>query len=56
MEQPYPDQIEYCLQRIAEEEAISRQAGSPEAAESHNQMAMLYRIQLQLLKSSRVAQ
>lgn len=48
-----PDQIEYCLQRIAEEEAISLRARSPEAVESHQQMAMLYRIQLELLKTGR---
>ena len=47
------NEIRYCLQRIAEEEAIARAAGSTEAAEVHAQMAMLYKAQLALLKNRR---
>jgi hypothetical protein len=49
-----PDnEIEHCQQRIAEEEAIARAAGSPEAREMHAQMVMLYEIQLAMLKNRR---
>jgi hypothetical protein len=47
------DDIQYCQQRIAEEEAIARSTDSQEAGEMHSQMAMLYRAQLVLLKSGR---
>lgn len=53
MEQRQND-IEYCRQRIAEEEALAQSQDSSYAREVHAQMAMLYKAQLELLKSSRV--
>jgi hypothetical protein len=47
------NEIEHCQQRIAEEQAIARAAGSSEASEMHAQMAMLYKIQLEMLKNRR---
>lgn len=43
-------EIDHCRQMIAGEEERARQAPSAEAAESHNQLAMLYRIQLHVLQ------
>ncbi|HKR93060.1 hypothetical protein [Novosphingobium sp.] len=43
------EEIDYCKSRIASEEKLAEQAPSPEAAESHWQLAMLYRVQLNLL-------
>lgn len=54
MESLTGNDIEYCQRRIAEEEAIARSAGSPEAGEMHAQTAMLYKIQLELLKARRI--
>ena len=42
------------LVRIAHEEGCAREAGSPEAAEPHLQLAMLYKAQLELLSRTRV--
>lgn len=53
MEQRRED-IEYCRMRIAEEEALADRNDSPYAREVHAQMALLYRAQLELLKTSRV--
>lgn len=53
MEAPDLNEIRYCQQRMAEEEAIARAAGSPEAGEVHAQMAMPYKAQLALLKNRR---
>lgn len=47
------DEIRYCQQRIAEQEAKIRDSGSPEAGEKHAQMALLYRAQLTVLHSRR---
>ncbi len=46
--------IEYCEQRIAQEEAVARSASSREAGEVHEQMAMLYKAQLQVLKATAI--
>jgi hypothetical protein len=53
MEQRRED-IEFCLQRIAEERALARDEASPYAREVHAQMASLYMAQLELLKTSRI--
>lgn len=42
--------IEHCQRMIAHENALADQAPSPEAAESHLQLAMLYRTQLYVLQ------
>ncbi|MBC7159188.1 MAG: hypothetical protein H5U21_03955 [Porphyrobacter sp.] len=43
------DDIHYYAERMAEEERRARAAPYPEAAEVHQQIAMLYRAQLALL-------
>jgi hypothetical protein len=43
------DDLEYCRGRIVEETLQAQSAPSPEAAEKHLQMAMLYRAQLAVL-------
>jgi hypothetical protein len=43
------DAIEHCKTRIAEEEHLFFTAGSPEAGETHAQLAMLYKVQLAVL-------
>lgn len=43
------DKADHCRARIAMEEKLASEASSPEAAESHWQLAMLYRVQLNLL-------
>jgi hypothetical protein len=48
------DLIHHCRIRIAHEEGCAREAGSPEAAEPHLQLAMLYKAQLELLSRTRV--
>jgi hypothetical protein len=47
------DAIEDCLHRIAEEERLFFAAGSPEAGETHAQLAKLYKAQLALLTNPR---
>lgn len=42
--------IEHCQRMIAHENQLAEQAPTPEAAESHLQLAMLYRIQLYVLE------
>lgn len=48
------DELRDCRRRIAEEEAIARSATSPEAGALHAEMAMLYRVKLDLLKTQRI--
>lgn len=48
-----PHDLAHCRQRLAEEEAWANRASSHEAREAHDQLAALYRIQLELLKTSR---
>lgn len=43
-------EIAYCTRMMAEEERLVVQSPSPEAAEVHHQMLMLYRAQLKLLE------
>lgn len=42
--------IEHCERMIARENQLAEQAPTPEAAESHLQLSMLYRIQLYVLQ------
>ena len=43
------EDIDFCRKRIAEEERLGDGATSPEAGESHFQLAMLYKAQLATL-------
>lgn len=42
--------IDYCTRMVAQEEKLAGDAPSPEAAEVHQQMLMLYRAQLTVLR------
>jgi hypothetical protein len=42
--------VRHCSRRIAEEERLAAETGSPEVAEKHLQLAMLYKAQLQVLE------
>jgi len=44
------DDILYCQHRISEEENLASEAGSWEAGLVHDQLAMLYRVQLAVLQ------
>lgn len=46
------EQIDHCQSRIAEEEQLARLAQSPEVADRHCQLALLYKAQLAVLKRS----
>lgn len=43
-------EVDFCTRMVAEEEKLAGDAPSPEAAEIHHQMLMLYRAQLKLLQ------
>lgn len=47
---PHEDDLQYCERRVAEEDRLARDAGSPEAGLIHEQTAMLYRAQLNTLR------
>lgn len=47
--------VRQCEMRIAEEERLATQAGSPEAALAHFQAAMVYKTELAIFRGRRVA-
>jgi len=47
--------IERYQQRLAEEEELAKLAATPEAALAHSQAAMLYRIELSIIRKRRAA-